>query len=95
MMAKHGKGDCRNHQKRIEHPKAFSRMKWIAVPRGENRHERRAIGARFRHAYGKAAYLTMIENAKSAGILNAIKAFVENDAERYEEITGKKLVQRK
>ena len=87
-MARYGKGDCRNHQKRIEHPKAFSRMKWIAIPRGENRHERRAIGARFRHAYGRAAYEVMMLNAKRNGLIASIKAFLEDDEKKFNALLG-------
>jgi hypothetical protein len=89
-MAKYEKHDCRNNARRIARPKAFSRMRWISIFMSENRHERRAIGARFRKFYGVNAFLEMKSNAKNVGILAAVRALITKD-EHYEEITGRKL----
>lgn len=90
-MAKYAKNDCRNNAKRLKKRKAFSHMRWLSVFTGENRHERRAIGARFRAVYGLVAFLEMKKRAKKHGIIDAVKAWVKKDAEMFEAITRHKL----
>ena len=90
-MAKYAKTDCRNNARRIARPKAFSRMRWISIFVGENRHDRRAIGARFRHIYGVAAFREMKKHANDVGIIAAVRAVIEDNAERFEAITGRRM----
>lgn len=89
-MAKYDKTDCRNNARRIARPKAYYRMRWLTLFMGENRHARRAIGARFRKFYGVQAFIEMKVNAKNVGILAAVRSLITKD-EHYEEITGRKL----
>lgn len=83
-MSKYEKGDCRSNAG-IKN-KAYSRMKWVAVFTGQNRKQRRGIGARFRAAYGKAAYIEMIEKSKKSSLLSVIKEYVGDDKNAYKKI---------
>ena len=90
-MAKYAKNDCRNNARRLARPKACSRMRWISIFIGEDRHTRRAIGARFRHFYGMEAFREMKKHANEVGIIAAVRAVIEDNVERFEAIAGRRM----